>query len=521
MTQDSASPPTLVLFHTLSSGSDDERYGVLATLDGPTPEVDYAVLRQLVLGALATDYAVTPAERNAPDETDRDPRAMSRRFLAGALARIAKGDPAADALVRKHVQRRWEPNRWVRYEALAGLAASKATDLEEIARRIQRTDKDPWPYMLAVAILASLGDKTQMDEMRRKLRDGPWQVSTLRALRTVPISDLTEEVVELVRSIATGRISDAAAHVLYDGIVALGSIPKTSLQRQAAADALLIALKFCRDHPWHDGHWRQTLRALGNLRLPTVASRLLPDLLKGMPSIVQEAGLALEKSLGPAATVSVLVAASSADSDVDLKSYAKALLYISDQPRVFAELEAIAASGEPATGTTATRLLRALARPGELSISAHPGLLRAFQADHPQYDRNVFVIMSFDPQLVDVWNAIRTTLGSHEHRYTALRADLKTYGDARQLWDNLITYMHGCKYGIAVLEDRSANEFNPNVALEYGFMRALGKQVLLLKDRGFSKIRADILGSVWIGFDMSDAAGSIETAIRQWLIDIQ
>ena len=118
-------------------------------------------------------------------------------------------------------------------------------------------------------------------------------------------------------------------------------------------------------------------------------------------------------------------------------------------------------------------------------MTAHPLLLRAFQNDHPDYERNVFVIMSFDPQLRETYDAIQTSL--HANGYTALRADMKTYGDARQLWDNLITYMQGCNNGIAVLEDRSANEFNPNVALEYGFMRALGKQVLLLKDRQFAR----------------------------------
>ena len=126
--------------------------------------------------------------------------------------------------------------------------------------------------------------------------------------------------------------------------------------------------------------------------------------------------------------------------------------------------------------------------------------------------------MSFDSQLDETWSALQANLDAKGLK--ALRADMKTYGDARQLWDNLITYMHGCKFGIAVLEDRSANEFNPNVALEYGFMRALGKQVLLLKERRFERIRADILGSVWIGFDMSDVALSLKAAIDKWLKDI-
>jgi hypothetical protein len=87
-----------------------------------------------------------------------------------------------------------------------------------------------------------------------------------------------------------------------------------------------------------------------------------------------------------------------------------------------------------------------------------------FVSDVVLRERNVFVIMSFDSQLLDTSNAIQASLQANG--YTALRANMKTYGDARQLWDNLITYMDGCNYGIAGLEDRSANEFNPNVTLE-------------------------------------------------------
>jgi nucleoside 2-deoxyribosyltransferase len=76
-----------------------------------------------------------------------------------------------------------------------------------------------------------------------------------------------------------------------------------------------------------------------------------------------------------------------------------------------------------------------------------------------------------------------------------------------------------CKYGVAVLEDIIADEFNPNVALEYGFMRALGKPTLLLKERRF-KPRADILGTVWNEFDVLDVRQSVPKALGKWLHDI-
>ena len=58
------------------------------------------------------------------------------------------------------------------------------------------------------------------------------------------------------------------------------------------------------------------------------------------------------------------------------------------------------------------------------------------------------------------------------HGLMGHRADDRCYPNDRNLWDNVCTYMFCCKYGVHILEDIMADEFNPNVALEYGFMRA-------------------------------------------------
>jgi nucleoside 2-deoxyribosyltransferase len=65
-----------------------------------------------------------------------------------------------------------------------------------------------------------------------------------------------------------------------------------------------------------------------------------------------------------------------------------------------------------------------------------------------------------------------------------------------------------CKFGIAVLEGTLAEDFNPNVALEYGFMLALGKPTLLLKEQRMSA-RADIPGTAWESFDILDIENRI------------
>ena len=78
-----------------------------------------------------------------------------------------------------------------------------------------------------------------------------------------------------------------------------------------------------------------------------------------------------------------------------------------------------------------------------------------------------------------------------------------------------------CKYGVAILEDRIANEFNPNVAIEYGFMRALNKPALLLADVGFHNLRADIIGTLRETFDITDIPGTIGAPIEKWLNEIR
>jgi hypothetical protein len=137
-----------------------------------------------------------------------------------------------------------------------------------------------------------------------------------------------------------------------------------------------------------------------------------------------------------------------------------------------------------------------------------------------EYDRNVFIMTRFqvgNRTLSELDVAIRKTLSARG--LTGHRADDRCYPNDRNLWDNVCTYMLCCKYGVAVLEDIVADEFNPNVALEYGFMRALGKPTLLLKERRF-KARADILGTVWHEFDVLDVERTVPEALNKWADDL-
>ncbi|MFI6458773.1 hypothetical protein ACIBF6_45415 [Streptosporangium amethystogenes] len=141
-----------------------------------------------------------------------------------------------------------------------------------------------------------------------------------------------------------------------------------------------------------------------------------------------------------------------------------------------------------------------------------------FFLDHPDYERNVFLMTRFDPSnlyLTRLDTEIRRAL--REHNLNPVRADDKVYMPDRNLWNNVCVYMLCSFRGIAILEDRAEDEFNPNVALEYGFMRALNKDTLLLADRGFRNLRADVVGTLRETFDLLDIEGTIPPAIARWL----
>ncbi|MGV9253245.1 hypothetical protein [Streptomyces sp. NPDC003697] len=144
-----------------------------------------------------------------------------------------------------------------------------------------------------------------------------------------------------------------------------------------------------------------------------------------------------------------------------------------------------------------------------------------FFHDHPCYEKNVFLMTRFDASnrlLVELDVELRRVLRAAG--YDPVRADDKVYVADRNLWNNVCTYMLCCKQGVAILEDRAKDEFNPNVALEYGFMRALNRNVLLFADVGFRNLRADIIGTLREEFDITDIAGTVEPSLERWIRDL-
>lgn len=143
--------------------------------------------------------------------------------------------------------------------------------------------------------------------------------------------------------------------------------------------------------------------------------------------------------------------------------------------------------------------------------------LKRFRKDHPNQVSCAFVMMRFGTTKAhtEIIQSIRDALANHGVK--ALRADDKDYHD--DLFWNILTYIHGCGFGIAVFERIEQEEFNPNIALEVGYTMALKKPVLLLKDSTLKNLNADLVGKLYKTFDPQEISASIAPQIQRWLKD--
>ena len=150
--------------------------------------------------------------------------------------------------------------------------------------------------------------------------------------------------------------------------------------------------------------------------------------------------------------------------------------------------------------------------PLELAVS-----LQRFRADHPAPKKTAFIMMRFlntpaHDKIIDAIHQVLVPYGIE-----GLRADDKDYHD--DLFPNILTYARGCSFGIAVFERIEADDFNPNVSLEVGYMLALGKPVCLLKDRTLKSLHTDLVGRLYKEFDPQNSEGSIPAVVTKWLKD--
>lgn len=143
--------------------------------------------------------------------------------------------------------------------------------------------------------------------------------------------------------------------------------------------------------------------------------------------------------------------------------------------------------------------------------------LRRFKTDYPNSLRCGFLMMKFEDTKIqsEIVSILKEYFNSKG--LTLLRADDKWYAD--DLFSNIKTYMHGCSFGIALFERINSDYFNPNVSLEIGYMMALNKPILFLKERTLTSLHTDLIGKLYYEYDFQNAKETLEVVVNKWIQD--
>ena len=127
---------------------------------------------------------------------------------------------------------------------------------------------------------------------------------------------------------------------------------------------------------------------------------------------------------------------------------------------------------------------------------------------------NVFVMMRYrdDAKYRTLESTIREALA----RYGLQARLAKDRAFLDDVWANIVNYMTNCQFGIAVFEEIDEREYNPNISMELGFMYALDRRCLLLKDRRMPQLPTDMCGKIYKNFDTYDIEKTVNERIAEW-----
>jgi hypothetical protein len=157
----------------------------------------------------------------------------------------------------------------------------------------------------------------------------------------------------------------------------------------------------------------------------------------------------------------------------------------------------------------------------------YAALLEQFnEAIKVSYRRRVFIMTKYrdyadaklDAQLQTVIDTVKAAVRARAY-HPQLAAETKLHPN---LWENVECQMLGCARGIAIVEDRFNPKLNPNVAMEWGWMRAMKKPVLYLVEKGVpaAQIPADVMGLIRSRFDWDNPEADIPRLIAEDLPSI-
>lgn len=137
-------------------------------------------------------------------------------------------------------------------------------------------------------------------------------------------------------------------------------------------------------------------------------------------------------------------------------------------------------------------------------------------------DRSVFIMTKYpdgadaalDAQLQAVIDTVVAAVKAcNYHPHLAVHQKLHP-----NLWENVECHMLACGRGIAIVEDRFNPRLNPNVAMEWGFMRAFRKPVTYLVEKDVKTVPADVAGLIQSRFAWTNPAADIPAIVRKDLV---
>ena len=173
--------------------------------------------------------------------------------------------------------------------------------------------------------------------------------------------------------------------------------------------------------------------------------------------------------------------------------------------------EAVSSNFHDAATRTASS---AIVQPHPPEIAVSLDRLRAKYADPSKLG---FLIMPFTATkpFEQIAQVVKAT--AEKYGVTVIRADENEFH--ADLLSNVRTHLHGCGFGIAVYERIESDNPNPNVGFEVGYLMAMNKPVLLLKDRTVKTLQADLAGRLYKPFDPHSPDATTPNQLTKWLED--
>lgn len=184
-------------------------------------------------------------------------------------------------------------------------------------------------------------------------------------------------------------------------------------------------------------------------------------------------------------------------------------VFIDEQLRAHRPLPLPAFNEMPTLGFQA---VTAEIHPPEISTS-----FNQLRRRYPDGTKLGFLIMRFadGKPFERIVGAIKNT--AEKYGLAIVRADEVQFHE--DVFGNVRTLLHGCSFGIAIYERIETEVVNANIGLEVGYLMAMNKPVLLLKDKNIKTLQADLAGKLYREFNPNEPEKTIPRQVTAWLKD--